>query len=915
MPKFRILGPLEVERDGIPVALPAAKHRTLLLALLLHRDAVCSTDQLIDALWDRPPASASKLLQAYVSHLRSVLGVELIETVAPGYRLRVDPDEIDAHRFERLLDEVRAALDGGNPALARSLADRALALWRGRALADVVYEAFADREAARLEERRLQGVELKLDAELAVGNHERVIGDLTQLCQDHPLREPLHERLALALYRCGRQADALASLAATRERLREELGLDPGRTLQDLEVAILNQDAALDAPATTGTVARRAVPRPASELVGRDREVAEVHRLLLRNEVRFVTVSGAGGSGKTRLALEVAALAGDAFANGVVVVELASLGDAALVVPALAHALGLSETADAPVAEVVADWLAARQVLLVLDNFEHVIDAAVDVAELVTRAPLVSVLVTSRRVLHVTGEHVYPLGPLELDDASRLFVLRAAARDPSFDPDAAHEVVRDICTRLDCLPLAVEIAAARTTALDPAAMLDRLRVSIGALGFGPRDAPARQQTLTDAIRWSTDLLTDDERRMLAWFSVFVGGSDLAAAEAVCGLELDTVAALLDWSLLVRGSADGRSRYSMLDTIRHHAAGLLDERGERPAAEEAHASYYRALADSATAVGTSQPEQLALLDPEIDNLRAVYDRAAAGGDHTAALGLATSLYAYWYVRGLYREGRDRIATALSSAVPAGHLHAQALRALASMHYLLGEDDEAETTAAHGVEVGTAADALDQVMACHTVLGLLAERRGDLQRARDCILASAEVARALGRDIDVMVAENNLAEIALSAGDLDEARRRYQTAAAWHERNGSDRTFSLIGLGAVARRQGRLDEADHHLAAAREHATLTNRPHNALLAALGQAGVAVDRQDYVAAGRLLGWVDALASTIGELVADDLDRYREHEVAVLAAVGPDRLADLLSQGRSEAHAMGPSTGSRGR
>jgi predicted ATPase/DNA-binding SARP family transcriptional activator len=906
---YRILGPLEVERDGVLVALPAAKHRVLLLALLVRRGAVCSTDQLIDALWERPPASAGKVLQAYVSHLRTVLGADTIETVPPGYRLRVDADQVDAGRFEQLHDRARAALDAGNPELAGALAARAGALWRGSALADVAYAGFADREAARLEELRAQCTQVRLDAELALGRHEQAIGELLRLCEDHPLREPLHERLALALYRSGRQVDALAALAATRARLLDELGLDPGRTFQDLEHGILTQDPALDPPMVAVSPAPRTVPKPASELVGRRREIAELQSLLVREEVRLITVNGAGGSGKTRLALEVAEVAGPAFANGVVLVELASISDPALVVPALAHALGLSETADTPVRDVVVDWLRSRQVLLVVDNFEQVVDAAAELAALVTQAPLISVLVTSRRVLHVTGEHVYPLGPLTLDDASQLFAARAAARDPSLGIGSDDDDVRDICTRLDCLPLAVEIAAARTVALDPRSMRDRLRVSIGALGPGPRDAPARQQTLTDAIRWSTDLLTDAERRVLARFSVFVGGCDLAAVEAVCEADLDTVGALVDWSLLLRGRAAGTHRFGMLDTIRHHASDLLEVLGERAAAEADHSAHYRTLAEEATPVGTSQPETLERLDPEIDNLRAAQDRAAASGDHTTALQVATALYPYWYVRGLFREGRDRIAAALAPATPDGDLHARALRSLASMHYLLGEDEAAEEAAARGVEVGTAAGSLEQVSACHTVRGLVAERHDRLEYARECILASAEVARALGRDVDVMVAEHNLGDIARRAGDLDAARLHYETAHEWHQQNGSDSTFSQIGLGAVARGQGRLDDADRHLAAALEYATQTNRPHNTLLAMLGQAAVAVDRGDFIRAGELLGAVRALAAaTTGELVGDELEDYRDTEAAVVVAIGAEGLADLLSQGPSDATTDGP-------
>ena len=562
---------------GNPVALPAPKHRVLLLALLLRNGMSCSTDQLIDALWDRPPASAGKVLQAYVSHLRSVLGADLIETVPTGYRLEVDPDRIDAHRFEQLLDRARSSLDAGDLALAASLSTRALGLWRGPALADVAYESFARQDAARLEELRMFCVEVRLDADLTGGHSDRVIAELASLCKRHPERESFHERLALALYRSSRQADALATIAQARRHLAEELGLEPGRALRELEHAILVQDPSLEVPRVTEQPGALSVPRPTGELVGRRRELDDLRALLIDDEARILTVTGPGGSGKTRLVVEIARRAHPYFAHGVVMVELASVADPDLVIPTIAQVLGLSETAAQAAPEVLAEWLRARQMLLVLDTFEHLADAGAAVAALIRDAPLMSLLVTSRRVLHLRDERVYPLGPMALDDAGRLFALRASIRDPDLRLDGGDEVVRDICTRLDCLPLAVEIAAARTATTDPSIVRDRLRADLGALGPGPRDAPARQQTLADTIRWTTDQLSSAERRTLAHLAVFVGGCEPASAEQVCGGDVDAIGSLVEWSL-VQASAVPARRYSMLDTIHHHANELLDETG-------------------------------------------------------------------------------------------------------------------------------------------------------------------------------------------------------------------------------------------------------------------------------------------------------------------------------------------------
>ena len=368
-----MLGALTVSRDGEPVAVTAAKPRALLLALALRRGAVVAVDALVDALWgDRPPETAHRVVRVYVSQLRALLGADAIVTSGQGYRLAAH--ESDVRRVERLLADGRSALAGGNPALGAAIARRALAQWRGPSLAEVRDEAFAAAEAAHLDGVRLALEELHAEAALHLGRHAELVDNLAALVGEHPLHEPLHARLALALYRCGRQSDALHVLARLRDTLREELGLDPGEAVAALETAILRQDAALAGP-TEPEARRAALPAPVA-LLGRTRELALLRQLVLRDDVRIVTISGAGGSGKTSVALAVAADAAADFANGAAFVELAPVTDADLVVPTVARALGVADTADLPVEEALAVWLAGRELLLVVDNVEHVSEAA-----------------------------------------------------------------------------------------------------------------------------------------------------------------------------------------------------------------------------------------------------------------------------------------------------------------------------------------------------------------------------------------------------------------------------------------------------------------------------------------------------------------------------------------------------------
>ncbi|MFG1922422.1 BTAD domain-containing putative transcriptional regulator [Cryptosporangium sp. NPDC048952] len=646
--QFGVLGPLTVTTEaGNPVVIPGAKVRLLLADLLTNRNHVVSADRLIDDLWgDSPPANASGALQVRVSQLRKALddaeqgGRDLVASVAPGYVLRTDA--VDADRFVALTG---SGVDG---------LTTALALWRGDAYAEFADEEFVRAEVLRLTEQRLVAQERLAATRLDRGEHDLVVADLAELVTKHPLREGLRGLQIRALYAAGRQADALDSYTGLRERLAEELGLDPGPELVALHGRLLAQGAELSPAA----VVRNSVPARLDELVGRDEALADVRALLPTR--RLVTLIGPGGVGKTRLATEVAREHRVAC-----LVELAPLpaGDGC-VAERILTALDLSEAAGLPVpAETrLITALAGRDILIVLDNCEHVIDAAATLVGRVLReAPGVTVLATSREPLGLTGEVLWEVPPLPLPDddtdvdavrrspAARLFTARAAAQQRTFRLDEHTAAgVAHLCRRLDGLPLALELAATRVRALGLAGVVARLDDRFALLTASTRDVPARQRTLTAVIAWSWDLLSADDQRALARLAVFRDGCTAEAAAAVCGTSLDTLAGLVDRSLV---AFDG-ARYRLLESVAEFGLARLDDVADVRAR---HASYYTALAEHADPLlrGPHQREWLERLDAEDANLRAALD--AGGG-----LRLANALTWYWYLRGRFTEARTALA---------------------------------------------------------------------------------------------------------------------------------------------------------------------------------------------------------------------------------------------------------------
>ncbi|MEW2401567.1 BTAD domain-containing putative transcriptional regulator [Streptomyces sp. NPDC046862] len=642
--RFGILGPLDVRTDdGTPVDPGGPRPRALLTLLLLDAPRAVSTERLTDGLYgSEPPAGAANALQSQISRLRRRLAPHTeIEATPTGYRVAAPADSVDAHRFELLSREGRAALAAGDHPRAAARLCEALGLWRGPAVPDL---PDAHTERARFDELRLAAVQDRIEADLALGGSPELVPELRTLLAAHPLSERLYGQLMRALHAAGRAAEALTVYEEARRTLADELGADPSPELAALHLELLRGREA----------ERKRVPVQLTRFVGRESELVRIAALL--TEVRLVTLTGPGGAGKTRLAIEAASAR-----PGVCFVELAPLTDGAQIPYAVLTALGV-RGARTPATDSADRLLAAleeRELLLVLDNCEHLVEEAARLTALLLAAcPGVRVLATSRESLGITGEVLVPVPPLQPDPAVRLFLDRARAVRPGFE---GHARVPDICAALDGLPLAIELAAARLRTLTPDELADRLGDRFRLLSRGDRSKAPRHRTLRAVVEWSWDLLDDEERELARRMTVFFGGATLEAVETVCGMPYpeDLLASLVEKSFLeVAGG-----RYRMLETIRAFAAeGNARERDVR----DAHAAYFLRLAERAEPYlrGAEQLPWLARLTAERDNLDAALRRlvTVAPAD---ALRLMASLSWFWRLRGSYGE-QVPVARALLAA---------------------------------------------------------------------------------------------------------------------------------------------------------------------------------------------------------------------------------------------------------
>jgi len=663
--EFRVLGTLEVlDNGGQPVELRGNKLRTLLAALLLSAGQPVSADRLADLLWgESPPSGAVNALQAQISKLRRLLVDAPLEGRDGGYALAIDPGQIDSEQFTRLAEAGHDHLIAGRHVDAAGVLREALVLWRGPAFADFAFDDFAQAARMRLEEMRLTATEDRIDADLQAGRHEAVAAELEGLVHEHPLRERMWGQLMVALYRCDRQSDSLRAFQRAREMLADELGLEPGPALRELERQVLNQDPALDAPAGA------AKPSPGlsnihpefSTFVGRRVEVEQILGHLSNR--RLVSISGPGGVGKTRLATEVALHRDRVWRDGTWLVELGLDSGERAVSAAFQRTFGprLGHTASEDALDWLTTGLATTELLIVLDNCEHVLaEAAVAASAIVRSCPGVTVLATSREPLGLSGERVVALQPLELDDAVSLFASRAADSDEEFVlDDSSLSAVTAICTRVDRLPLAIELTAARTRAFSAHQLADLLDQRFGLVGTAQGGRPQRQQNMHAAVDWSFELLFDDERRLLTRLSVFAGSFDLDAAIKVCA-DADLGAAdvgalmarLVDKSLVAAEKASGGTQFRLLRPVAEYATERLDDAGETETFRIRHSDWLIDLTAGLTA-GLRGPDRLTwahLVNTQLANLARAAEWGLVGGDPADALQIGVNLGWYAFLSG-------------------------------------------------------------------------------------------------------------------------------------------------------------------------------------------------------------------------------------------------------------------------
>lgn len=914
---FRVLGPVEVVRDGSPLPLGGPRQQALLALLLLEPGRTVSSDRLVDELWEgRPPRGADGTLRVYVSRLRAAVGSEL-RASRSGYVLDVDPRRCDAWHFERLARDAREALDRGAAGRAADRATAALALWRGPAFEGVGGTGLVSDEARRLEEKRLSAVEDWIDADLALGRHRSRVPDLESLVAQHPLRERFWHQLVTALHRSQRTAEAVAVCERAATVLADGLGVDVGDELRGALGRAVRQT---PPPAPRAAADRHNLPAPLTSFVGRDEELAEVASLLRSH--RLITLTGVGGAGKTRLALEAAREQVGVWRDGTWLVDLTSHVDPATTPEVVAAVTGARERSDVNALDGLLHRLRDREVLLVIDNCEHLARACGELVHAVLRTcPDVSVVATSRIALGVPGEVERRVGPLPTpdehvpgvdaarSDSVRLFLERARERraDVAATP-ADLAAVAHVCRAVDGLPLAIELAAARTGSVSLSDMVALLGERLRLLRSSSPLAPPRHQTLRAAIDWSHDLLTPGERRLFAASSVFAGGFSRDAATTICadsrvGDTEQLLDRLVDCSLVVADVGAGTTRYRLLETIREYAAERLSTDPRRDELHRAHATYFLAVAQHArTEVASGKLEALAVLDLERDNLHAAMRWTLSTGSELA-VPLAAVLWRHWLIRGERRQGLAWLEQALALPLPPSTPRALALAGAALLARLLGETGTAERFAHEGVALARSVGPPRALAVSLNVLTTLAAGAGDLESARRHCEASVAAARAADDERLEALALFVLTEGLLNAGAYEDVgvvgTRALELARS--SRDDEVIALALARLGIAAVLDSRPDDGARLLGEALDHARSLGFPETAAWCCEGLAVVAAGRGEAVRAATLLGAGESLRQAGGGILQAAEAAARDAAWASVVAVLPvDRAESEVAAGR---------------
>jgi predicted ATPase/DNA-binding SARP family transcriptional activator len=899
--QYEVLGEIRVLRAGTPIRLGGRMALRLLAALLVDAPRAVERDTLIERLWgDEPPATATTALQVHVSRLRQVLepghrggASSVLRTTDDGYGLAIDRAQIDAEHFESL---VRQAEDFAMSEPERTLSDveSARASWRGRPWGALADEVWLRGEASRLEELRRRADELWGDVQLALGRHDLIVDSLARAVAEEPLREHRWEQLMVALYRCGRQTEALRAFQDARRVLTDELGIEPSPSLRDLEQAVLVHDPDLDAPPRARPQRpRHNLPAMLTGLVGRDDDVIATRKALEGS--RLVTVTGTAGCGKTRLALAVADKLVERFDDGAWFVDLTAAASGDVVATHIATALGLRESDEHgpgnPLA-LLQTFLRGREVLVVLDNCEHVVtDVAAVVGSLLSSCPGVRVLATSRVVIGQVGESVQQLSPLATPEtdvaveevtsspAVQLFLERASDAGASFDRTPEQlTTIGELCRFLEGVPLAIELAAMWTAVLPPSEILELLGNRL-LLMATDESLPERQRALRTTIEWSYTLLSDTERLAFRRLSVFPAGFTLGGAAAVIDGDpnateavIGPIARLVSSSLVRTYGPQVPARYRMLEAIREFAAEQLDRSGEADHTRAHQLEYFVALARNSRRdefFGPPNSETMAALDAEHDNVRDALDRLIASRDGERAELLAGAMGTYWAERGHWGEGQRWITRALELPTDSRSLErARAFIALAqttsSFAGIATRADELE----QAVEICRNHEAPDQLAAALMYLSLARAWRREFPLMRAAFGEAKQIAAHLGsRWIDTTLAIYDSLALVLDGDRVEAHKGLVQGAAAVLDLGDESLAArTLMYAGNVSRLIGDLPAARHELEQSMELARAQEMPGTYAHGTLALAQVAMDLGDADAPSL---FVDCLAAL--EVIGD--------------------------------------------